>query len=200
MEKTDIQLEGWLDRAKSQWQGVKTGVSNVAKTANAAYTGNPSSGIKPVAQSKIETRFNLSKTRINSLVKNSGSKKAFFSGKLPPIQFNYQDLVNGNKQLEAQIAINKEMINFLDDVAKLMGKSNSIDALLQINTDPAYKNISNYLNRAYATRMKHVPGTPVSNTQQTPTPATQAQAAPQTPTTIPENIQPLNIKYKEFFK
>lgn len=209
MDEPEIQLEGWLDRAKSQWQGVKTGVSNVAKTANAAYTGKPVAGTKQVTHAKVETRFKLSKNKIDSLVKNSGVKKAFFSGKLTPIQFNYQDLISGNKQLETQVAINKEMINFIDDLAKLMGKSNSIDALLQINTDPAYKNISNYLKRAYATRMKRVPGTPVQTQPQTPTSApisqspvaqTPAATPPTQQPTIPENIQSVNIKYKEFFK
>ena len=159
--KNKSQNEGMFDRLSAGWTGIKTGVSNI----NATAAGTPAK-VTSVQDAKIKQLFTLAQSRMKPFVKNINSKNII-------------------SRTNAEIAVKKELLGFLQDFMKMTGEKNpnNIIATLQ---QPQYKDISTYLTKIGIS----VPvSTSVSKPKSTPT-STPKSKPTSTPKSTPTSSAP----------
>ena len=94
--KNKSQNEGMFDRLSAGWTGIKTGVSNI----NATAAGTPAK-VTSVQDAKIKQLFTLAQSRMKPFVKNINSKNII-------------------SRTNAEIAVKKELLGFLQDFMKMI--------------------------------------------------------------------------------
>ena len=204
--------EGFFDRVKTKVGGIGTAASNLAKGVSATAAGTPAN-LTNVSDKNLLTRFQASKARIDTQLKSAGINLK----KVAPNtnKFTTNDLATNNvnasklqKNAQTQIQINKDIFDFLNDVAKLNKLKNQQAALDYVLTHPQFATVADYLQRLYAVASAGAPAAsgkpaarvaakPKSKTP-APSPAPAKPAVAPNPRThrIPENK---NNFYKEFF-
>jgi hypothetical protein len=212
LTKAALNNEGFFDRVKTQVGGIGTAAKNLAKGVSATASGTQAN-LTNVADKNVLTRFQSSKSKIDSQLKSAGINLT----RVAPTnsKFTTNDLATNNvnatklqKNAQAQLLINKDIFDFLTDVMKMNKLKNQQAALDYVLNNQQFASVADYLKRLYtiATAGNVAPagGKPVAKTATkrrgatptAPAPAKPAVAANPRTHRIPENK---NNKYKEFF-